>query len=125
MNERQALDAFAALSQKTRLRIVRLLVAAGPDGLSVGAVGEAVGASSSNTSFHPSHLEPAGLLQSRREARSIIYSATYATLAGLIEFLLRDCCQGHPEVCRAAAVLVTPCPADPSDAANVPRPGAA
>jgi ArsR family transcriptional regulator, arsenate/arsenite/antimonite-responsive transcriptional repressor len=52
MDERQALSAFSALAQETRLRIVRLLVSAGPDGLPAGAVGEAVGASSSNLSFH-------------------------------------------------------------------------
>ncbi|MFJ7352759.1 ArsR/SmtB family transcription factor [Phyllobacterium sp. NPDC097923] len=95
MNEMQALDAFASLSQETRLRIVRLLVIAGPDGMPAGAVGDAMGASSSRISFHLSHLERAGLIQSRREARSIIYSAVYPALSGLIEFLMRDCCQGR------------------------------
>lgn len=95
MNELQALDAFASLSQETRLRIVRLLVIAGPDGMPAGAVGDAMGASSSKISFHLSHLERAGLIQSRREARSIIYSAVYPALSGLIEFLMKDCCQGR------------------------------
>jgi ArsR family transcriptional regulator len=95
MNEMQALNAFASLSQETRLRIVRLLVMAGPDGMPAGAVGEAMGASSSKISFHLSHLERSGLIQSRREARSIIYSASYPALSGLIEFLMRDCCQGQ------------------------------
>ena len=102
MRERQALDAFAALSQDTRLRIVRLLVQASPDGLAAGAIGEAVGASSSNASFHLAHLERAGLIESRREARSIVYSAAYAGLAQLIRFLMEDCCQGRPEVCAPA-----------------------
>jgi DNA-binding transcriptional ArsR family regulator len=95
MNEMQALNAFASLSQETRLRIVRLLVMAGPGGMPAGAVGEAMGASSSKISFHLSHLERSGLIQSRREARSIIYSASYPALSGLIEFLMRDCCQGQ------------------------------
>ncbi|MBB3237845.1 DNA-binding transcriptional ArsR family regulator [Phyllobacterium endophyticum] len=95
MNELQALAAFGSLSQETRLRIVRLLVKAGPDGMAAGAVGEAMGASSSKTSFHLSHLERAGLIRSRREARSIIYSAAYPALSGLIEFLMKDCCQGR------------------------------
>lgn len=95
MNELQALGAFASLSQETRLRIVRLLVIAGPDGMPAGAVGDAMGASSSKISFHLSHLERAGLIQSRREARSIIYSAVYPALSGLIEFLMKDCCQGR------------------------------
>lgn len=107
MDEMQALDAFAALSQQTRLRIVRLLVIAGPDGLPAGAVGEAMGASSSRISFHLSHLERSGLIRSRRAARSIIYSVAYPALSGLIEFLMRDCCQGLPEVCDPAVAALT------------------
>ena len=97
--EPQALDAFAALSQPTRLQMVRVLVVAGPAGLPAGAIGEKVGVSSSSASFHLSNLERAGLIQSRREARSIIYSANFDGLAALVEFLMMDCCQGHPDVC--------------------------
>ncbi len=108
MNEQQALDAFAALSQETRLRIVRLLVTAGPEGLPAGAIGEAMdGASSSRISFHLSHLEQAGLVESRREGRSIIYSAALVALSSLVEFLMRDCCQGHPEVCKPAVAALS------------------
>lgn len=99
LEEPQALDAFGALSQETRLRMVRVLVQAGPAGMAAGAVSEAVGASSSSASFHLSHLERAGLVQSRRESRSIVYSANFEGLAGLVEFLMRDCCSGHPEIC--------------------------
>lgn len=109
MDERQALDAFAALSQETRLRIVRLLVTAGPDGLPAGAIGDAMGATSSRMSFHLNHLEQAGLVTSRRDGRSIIYSATYPALSGLVEFLMRDCCQGHPEVCTPAITALSAC----------------
>ena|SRR5690606_32310899 len=119
MNERQALSAFAALSQETRLRIVRLLVAAGPQGMPAGAIGEAMdGASSSRMSFHLSHLEQAGLVQSRREGRLIIYSATYPALSGLLEFLMRDCCQGHPEVCRPVVDKLIACCEPAKDATH-------
>lgn len=101
-DEPHALDAFAALSQHTRLQMVRALVVAGPDGLAAGTIGETVGASSSSASFHLSNLERAGLIQSRREARSIVYSANYQGLAALVEFLMMDCCQGHPDVCAPA-----------------------
>lgn len=67
LDEPQALNAFGALSQETRLRMVRVLVQAGPDGMAAGAVGQAVDASSSSASFHLAHLERAGLIQSRRE----------------------------------------------------------
>lgn len=114
MNDKQALSAFSALSQETRLRIVRLLVQAGPDGIAAGAIGEAMdGASSSRMSFHLTHLEHAGMIHSRREGRSIIYSASYAALSDLIQFLMRDCCQGHPEVCNPA-VNALACVCDPA-----------
>lgn len=109
LEEPQALNAFGALSQETRLRMVRVLVQAGPDGLAAGAVGDAVDASSSSASFHLAHLERAGLIQSRRESRSIIYSANFEGLSGLVEFLMRDCCSGHPEVCLPAAAVAAEC----------------
>lgn len=109
MDERQAINAFAALAQESRLRIVRLLVTAGPDGMPAGAVAERIGSSPSNMSFHLKELERAGLVQSRKSARQIIYSATYAAFSGLIEFLMRDCCGGHPEVCGAVDALALCC----------------
>lgn len=103
MNESSALAAFTALSQETRLQIVRLLVKAGPEGMAAGALGEALGgASSSRLSFHLAHLEHARLVSSRRDGRFIIYSAAYPALSELIAFLMRDCCQGRPEICASA-----------------------
>ena len=119
MNEKQALSAFAALSQETRLRIVRLLVTAGTEGMPAGAIGEAMdGAASSHMSFHLSHLEQAGLIESRRDGRSIIYSASYPALSGLLVFLMRDCCQGHPEVCTPAVAALAACCVPTKDKAH-------
>lgn len=115
MDETRALSAFAALSQETRLRIVRLLVQAGPDGLPAGAIGAAMGgASSSRMSFHLGQLEQAGLVTSRRDGRSILYSAALPTLSALVAFLMRDCCQGHPDVC-APAVAALSCACEPKE----------
>ncbi|SDL42733.1 ArsR/SmtB family transcription factor [Paracoccus chinensis] len=114
MNEPEALAAFAALSQDTRLRIVRLLVQAGPEGMSAGAIGEVLGgARTSRLSFHLTHLEHAKLIQSRREGRFIIYSAVDPALAGLVGFLMKDCCQGHPEIC-APVVAALECDCGPT-----------
>jgi len=107
MKASQALAAFAALSQETRLGIVRRLVREGPDGLSAGEVAEAAGVSASNVSFHLKELEHSGLIEARREARSIIYSANYDSLRDLIGFLMKDCCAGRPEICAPA--LADPC----------------
>lgn len=99
MDDRTALTAFAGLSQETRLQIVRLLVRAGPEGLPAGEIGVAIGASSSRLSFHLAHLEQARLVTSRREGRFVIYAAAYPVLSDLVAFLMRDCCDGRPEIC--------------------------
>jgi len=107
MNQNDARRAFAALSQETRLGIVRLLVKAGPDGKAAGEIAVAARVSPSNVSFHLKELEHAGLIEARREARSIIYSADFGVLRNLIGFLMNDCCDGRPEIC--APVLAEPC----------------
>jgi DNA-binding transcriptional ArsR family regulator len=98
MNERQAVDAFAALAQETRLRILRMLIKAGPDGMAAGAIAARLKVQPSNMSFHLAHLERAGLLESRRESRSIVYAAAYPALAEAIRFLMEDCCGGDPRM---------------------------
>ena len=107
MNQSQAVENFAALAQDTRLRIIRLLVKAGQEGLPAGEVADAVGASASNVSFHLKELENAGLIAQRRDARSIIYRADYDALRGLIGFLMKDCCAGRREI--LAPIYAKPC----------------
>lgn len=119
MKEMQALNAMAALSQETRLRIVRRLVRAGSKGVQAGALADGFGVSPSNMSFHLKELDRAGLITARREARSIHYSADYATLNGLIRFLMEDCCGGRPEVCTPA--LAQCCAPNPTKTAKRER----
>ncbi|MBW9054813.1 ArsR/SmtB family transcription factor [Rhizobium mesosinicum] len=109
MDERQALSSFGALSQETRLQIVRMLVVAGPDGMAAGTIAEKLDVSPSNVSFHLKELDRAGLISQQREARSIIYSANYDKLAGLVRFLMEDCCAGHPDICAPAAEVAACC----------------
>lgn len=103
MNESQALDMLGALSQETRLRIVRHLVRCGPDGASAGEVSAAVGAAASRASFHLSTLENAGAVTAERRSRQIIYRANFERLGGLIAFLLEDCCGCHPDIVACCA----------------------
>lgn len=117
MEEREALAAFGALSQETRLRILRMLVVAGAEGLAAGTIAERAEVSASNVSFHLKELERAGLASARRDARSIIYSAAYDALSDLIRFLLEDCCAGRPEVC-APIVTAAACCAPARDTAR-------
>jgi DNA-binding transcriptional ArsR family regulator len=107
MQEQDAIAAFGALSQETRLRIIRLLVTAGEAGLPAGALAAAIGVSPSNLSFYLKELEHSGLARSRREARSIIYAADFAAITGLLRFLMQDCRGGRPEICAPA--MVAPC----------------
>lgn len=95
MDERQALLSFGALSQETRLRILRMLVVAGPEGLAAGLIAEQAGVTASNVSFHVKELERAGLVSSRRESRSILYTAEFDALNGLLRFLMENCCAGR------------------------------
>ena len=98
MEEAQAIDVLHALSQETRLRIVRHLVGCGDDGASAGEIGKVVNATSSRASFHLSALENAGVITSRRQSRSIIYRANLDCLGQAISFLLNDCCRDHPDI---------------------------
>ena len=103
MDENQALAAFAGISNQTRLRSVRFLVVAGADGRSAGAIGEALGDTSpSRLSFHLNQLQQSGLIESRREGRSIIYSTCFDRVSDLIVYLIEDCCAG--EACIASNV---------------------
>ena len=98
MNERQALNMLGALSQQTRLRIVRRLVQCGESGACAGDIGKQVGASSSGVSFHLSMLENAGIVTSQRRSRHMIYRANFDDLGALMSFLLNDCCDNHPDI---------------------------
>ena len=104
MDEAKALGAFAALSQRTRLRIVRLLVTAGAEGMAAGAIATALdGSAASKVSFHLTHLEHAGLIVSRREGRSIIYSAIFPALSDLVCTAVRKPSSGAPAFVPARA----------------------
>ena len=101
MNEQDALSAFSALSNPSRLTVVRLLVKAGPDGMPAGDIAEALSASPSQTSFHLSALSESGLIVSQRQARHMIYRVNFDAFRGLVGFLLEDCCKGavRPDDC--------------------------
>lgn len=92
MDITQANSLFNALSQETRLRAFRRLVRAGPGGMAAGALSEALGTPHNTLSFHLQQLTNAGIVTSRRNGRSIIYSADFRVMRELIGFLIKDCC---------------------------------
>jgi len=92
MDIQDAIIVFDALSQETRLRAFRLLVQAGTDGLAAGMLSEELGTPHNTMSFHLSHLANAGIISSRKEGRSVIYSANFDAVQNLIGFMVKDCC---------------------------------
>ena len=92
MKTTQAVGALSALAQETRLEIFRLLVRKGQGGMAAGELSDHFAIPPATMSFHLKELSGAGLVSSRRESRSIIYSANYAQMQQLMGFLLENCC---------------------------------
>jgi ArsR family transcriptional regulator, arsenate/arsenite/antimonite-responsive transcriptional repressor len=94
MKKPDALAALAALAQDNRLDIFRLLVEAGPEGLSAGAVSDMLDLAPNTLTFHFDRLRGAGLVTVRRDGRSMIYAAQFDTMNALLGYLTENCCQG-------------------------------
>ena len=106
MEIKEASQVFAALSQETRLAVLRLLISAGPNGLPAGEIADRLGLPGSTASFHLSALERAGLTQSTRQGRQIVHAIRIVALRELIAFLSETCCGGRPELCGDIARLL-------------------
>ena len=94
MQAGQAIDALGALAQEHRLRLFRLLVQAGAEGIAAGELARAIAIPNSSLSFHLGHLTRAGLIEQRRAGRSLIYSADYRAMDRLVAYLMENCCGG-------------------------------
>ena len=94
MEKIAVISALAALAQETRLVVFRLLVRAGPEGLSAGAIAEELELPSATLSFHLKELKNAGLALCEREGRSLIYSADCPAMLEILKYLTENCCQG-------------------------------
>ena len=102
MEKTQAVAALAALAQDSRLDVFRLLVKAGPDGLSAGQVANALELAPNTLTFHFDRLRHAGLITVRRAGRSMIYAARYDSMRALLAYLTENCCVGT-ETCAPAS----------------------
>jgi DNA-binding transcriptional ArsR family regulator len=101
IDSKSAVTALAALAQESRLATFRLLVTAGPAGMSAGAIAKALGLAAPSLSFHLKELSHAGLIEGRSQGRHIMYSAHYNTMQVLIDFLLENCCAAQRRVCAS------------------------
>lgn len=107
MDTSNAIDSLAALSQESRLKAFRLLVRAEPEGLAAGEIARRLSVPHNTMSAHLAVLSRAGWIVSQRRSRSIIYRANLEHMNETIQFLVRDCCAEHPEVCEPLTAL--PC----------------
>lgn len=107
MENKNALAALAALAQESRLAVFRLLIEAGPDGMSPGQISERLGLPPSSLSFHLKELTHAELIAPTQNGRYLIYAAQMPTMQALIGFLTENCCGGKPCGPASAAALAT------------------
>lgn len=94
MNTNEAVTKLSSLANEARLRVFRLLVQAGQDGLPAGSIGESLTIPASTLSFHLKELSHAGLINAKQESRFIYYSASYENMNDLLDFLTENCCSG-------------------------------
>lgn len=109
MEIKDAITSFAALSQETRLEAFRLLVHHEPEGLAAGEIARQLCVPHNTMSAHLSVLARAGWVVSQRQSRSIIYRADLHHMQKTIQFLIRDCCAGHPELCEPLMASLSKC----------------
>jgi DNA-binding transcriptional ArsR family regulator len=101
-----AVQSLSALAHEGRLAVFRLLVRTGPAGMAAGDIARRLGVPPSSLSANLTILGHAGLVDSRREGRSIIYTARYERMAGLLGYLMEDCCGGSAAVCAPLTRIV-------------------
>ena len=101
MDINNAIISFAALSQETRLKAFRLLVSHEPEGLPAGDIARKLNVPHNTMSAHLSTLARAKWVTSQRQSRQIIYRASLDHMEEVIQYLLQDCCSGHPELCES------------------------
>lgn len=92
MNHEQAAAQLEALGNPTRLKIYRILVRAGEEGLSVGRVQEKLSIPASTLSHHCKRLCDTGLVSQERQATTLICRANYPSMQALIGYLADECC---------------------------------
>jgi ArsR family transcriptional regulator len=101
MDINNAIIAFTALAQETRLQVLKILLEYGSSGVAAGTISQRLDIPHNTLSFHLAHLSHAGLISSHKQGRSVIYSANCGTIAGLIAYLQENCCAMEEEGSRS------------------------
>ncbi|MFC2968200.1 arsenate reductase/protein-tyrosine-phosphatase family protein [Acidimangrovimonas pyrenivorans] len=103
MESNTATILLAALAHEGRLAVFRLLVRRMPEGVRPSGIALALDLKPNTLSQYLSVLEQAGLVQSERQGRAVLYRADMARMGKLVDFLVADCCRGRPDLCAEAA----------------------
>jgi ArsR family transcriptional regulator len=115
MDTNDAIAAFSALAQPTRLETFKLLVGEQPEGVAAGELARLIGVPQNTMSAHLAVLTRAGLIEGERDGRSITYKADFAGLQRLMLFLLKNCCNGRAEICAPLIAELSPCCTPPQE----------
>jgi DNA-binding transcriptional ArsR family regulator len=108
MEEQHIIRSLAALAQTHRLKVFRLLVVAGQQGLTPGALAETLELPAATLSFHLKELTHAGLVTQERVSRNMVYRAAFDHMNALLAYLTEHCCQGAAcEAINAPGVCTT------------------
>jgi ArsR family transcriptional regulator len=108
MDKEDTILSLAALAQATRLDVFRLLVKHEPEGLPAGDLARSLGVPHNTLSSHLSILSHAGLIEGERQSRSIVYRANLARFRDMTLYLIKNCCQGSPELCAPLIANLAP-----------------
>ncbi|GAB5468708.1 MAG: metalloregulator ArsR/SmtB family transcription factor [Rhodospirillales bacterium] len=87
-----AAQSFAAMGSEARLQVIKALVRAGQEGLSVGEIQDLTGIAPSTLAHHLRFLAGAGLVEQEKLGRTVINRAAYPHLQALADFILEECC---------------------------------
>jgi len=103
MEAQDVVRSLAALAQPVRLQIFRALVVAGPEGLTPGALVEALAVPGTSLSFHLKELTHSGMVTQERNGRHLIYRAAFGQMNALLGYLTENCCDGEACLTETAA----------------------
>ncbi len=120
MKDQEAIEALSALAHPTRLRVFKLLVQAGMQGVPAGEIARKVGVPVTTMSTHLGILSRAGLISPSRESRLVFYALNIEGTKDLFAFLMADCCGGRPDLCQPvfAAADLACCAPNPTEVAE-------
>jgi DNA-binding transcriptional ArsR family regulator len=115
MEMKDAVTGLSALAHEGRLKAFRLLVQAGSEGIAAGELARRLEVPPNTLSNNLVILSHAGLIESRRAGKWVIYSVRYGEMTALLQFLMEDCCAGSSDICAPLIDIALACESDERD----------